>query len=227
MELCRFDDVRTSWESTGSALYCGLIADPYVHINGCNSVWLSAGSALYCGLIADPYVHINGSNSVWLSAGSALYCGLIADPYVHINGCNSVWLSAGSALYCGLTADPYVHINGCNSVWLSAGSALYCGQIADPYIHTSDCIPACDAKPVALFILIAVGWSLQTFLSNPACQENEELPSPRHRYENSCEVPGMKTAGLIANDYIETGIRIQVLTVASPILLPQSDPIIP
>ena len=29
----------------------GLIADPYIHINGCNSVWLSAGSALYCGLI--------------------------------------------------------------------------------------------------------------------------------------------------------------------------------
>ena len=42
------------------------------------------------GLIADPYIHINGSNSVRLSAGSALYCELIADPYIHINGSNSI-----------------------------------------------------------------------------------------------------------------------------------------
>ena len=31
------------------------------------SIGLSTGSALYCGLIADPYIHIHGSNSVRLS----------------------------------------------------------------------------------------------------------------------------------------------------------------
>jgi len=103
--------LETVWFAE-SALYCELIADPYIHINGSNSVRLSAGSALYCELIDDPYIHINGSNSVRLSAGSALYCGLIADPYIHINGSNSVRLSAGSALYCGLVDDPYIHMNG-------------------------------------------------------------------------------------------------------------------
>jgi len=46
---------------------------------------LSVGSALYWGLIVDPYIDVNGSNSVRLSAGPALYCGLIADPYIYIN----------------------------------------------------------------------------------------------------------------------------------------------
>jgi len=49
---------------------------------------LSAGSALCCGMIVDPYIHINGSNSVRLSAALALDGGLIVDPYIHINGSN-------------------------------------------------------------------------------------------------------------------------------------------
>jgi len=56
------------------------------------------GSALCCGLIADPYIHVNGSNSVRLSAGSVSYCGLMADPYIHINGSNSVRLAHGVSL---------------------------------------------------------------------------------------------------------------------------------
>jgi len=70
------------------------------HFRWCQiSMRLSSGSALYCRLIADLYIYIDGSNSVRLSAGSALYCRLIADLYIYINGSNSVRLSAGSALY--------------------------------------------------------------------------------------------------------------------------------
>jgi len=68
---------------------------------------LSAWSAWYYGLIVNPYIYINGSNSVKLSEWLAWYYGLIVNPDIYINDSNSVRLSGWSALYGGLIV---VHI---------------------------------------------------------------------------------------------------------------------